>query len=423
MRDHDTHFRLLESAANSVREESPGVHTLKVIAAAAILIAPVSLASQQRITRAQAIESALARGGRLAIAAADTSVARAGLLAARLLQDPALAASYSKSTPKLHFSLELPIDLPGVRSARIGSASAAVRASEYRYQFERAAAALDADTTYTRALAAAAHARLSRRNALVADTLLQMTIVRRDAGDASDLEVELAKVNAGQEHNLATADSVDLTSALIDLQAAMGVITPEPTIIPADTLTFPDSTTYASSGTPLQIAAGLQSIVSAERNVQAQHRSIFGSPALMGGFETRDPGGTGNEILPTFGVTIPIPLFNRNRGGIAQAKAELNRAHAELTVTRLQYATTLLRMERQRGTAYSRASRDRVLLASANRVAQMSITAYREGAFSLSNVFEAQRSARDVLRQYVDDLADAWIADAALRVLTLTAPR
>lgn len=399
------------------------MHTLKVIMAAAILIAPVSLSSQQRITRAQAIESALARGGRLAIAAADTSVARAGLFSARLLQDPAFAASYSKSAPKLHFSLELPIDLPGVRSARIGSASAAVRASEYRYQFERAAAALDADTTYTRALAVAAHALLSRRNALVADTLLQMTIVRRDAGDASDLEVELARVNAGQERNLATADSVDLTSALIDLQAAMGVITPEPTIVPADTLTFPDSATYASSGTPLQIAAGLQSIVSAERNVQAQHRSIFGSPALMGGFETRDPGGTGNEILPTFGVTIPIPLLNRNRGGIAQAKAELNRARAELTVTRLEYAATLLRMERQRGTAYSRASRDRVLLASANRVAQMSITAYREGAFSLSNVFEAQRSARDVLRQYVDDLADAWIADAALRVLTLTAPR
>ena len=143
----------------------------------------------------------------------------------------------------------------------------------------------------------------------------------------------------------------------------------------------------------------------------------------MGGFETRDPGGTGNEILPTFGVTIPIPLLNRNRGGIALAKAELNRARAELTVTRLVYAATLLRMERQRGTAYSRASRDRVLLESANRVAQMSITAYREGAFSLSNVFEAQRSARDVLRQYVTDLADAWIADAALRVLTLTAPR
>jgi outer membrane protein TolC len=49
----------------------------------------------------------------------------------------------------------------------------------------------------------------------------------------------------------------------------------------------------------------------------------------------------------------------------------------------------------------------------------MSLTAYREGAASLTNVLEAQRSARDVLANYVDDLADAWIATAELRVLAL----
>jgi hypothetical protein len=50
----------------------------------------------------------------------------------------------------------------------------------------------------------------------------------------------------------------------------------------------------------------------------------------------------------------------------------------------------------------------------------MSVRAYREGATPIAYVMEAERSARDVLRQYVDDLADAWIADAVLRVLTLT---
>jgi hypothetical protein len=63
---------------------------------------------------------------------------------------------------------------------------------------------------------------------------------------------------------------------------------------------------------------------------------------------------------------------------------------------------------------------DRELLQSANRVASMSVRGYREGAFPIANVLEAQKSARDVLRQYVDDLADAWIADATLRVLTLS---
>ncbi|MEO8192204.1 MAG: TolC family protein [Gemmatimonadales bacterium] len=380
-----------------------------------------SAAGSQAITREQAVQAALARAGRLAIASADSSAARAMLMGARALQNPALAASYSKSPPQLHFTLELPIDLPGLRGARIASATAAVRAAGYRFRFEKAAAALDADTTFTRALAAAARARLSRRNALVADTLLQMAIARRDAGDASELEVELARVNAGQQHNLAIADSVELTGSLIDLQAAMGAITSAPVITLADSLYLPDSGRYSSlRGTPLPIAAGLESVVSAENRLLAERRSVFGSPALMGGIETRDPGGTGNELLPTFGVTLPIPLLNRNRAGKAQASAELMRARAELSVTRLEYTATLMRMERQRTTAYARAARDRSLLASANRVASMSVTAYRAGAVPLSNVFEAQRSARDILRQYIDDLAELWIADATLRVLTLT---
>ena len=50
----------------------------------------------------------------------------------------------------------------------------------------------------------------------------------------------------------------------------------------------------------------------------------------------------------------------------------------------------------------------------------MSVTAYKAGAMALPNVFEAQRNARDILRQYIDDIAAAMIADASLRLLTLT---
>ncbi|MEO8578512.1 MAG: TolC family protein, partial [Gemmatimonadales bacterium] len=370
-------------------------------------------AAQQPVTRTQAIETSLSRGGRLAIAVADTSAARARLAGARVFQNPSLSASYSKSPPELHFIVDLPIDLPGLRNARIASALAGLRAADYRYRFEKAAAALDADTTFTRALAAAARARLSERNALAADTLLQMTVIRRDAGDASDLEVELARVNAGQQHNLATADSVELTGLLIDLQAVMGTIAERPTIVLADTLYLPDSGILAPPpGIPLQIASGLESVNAAERNVRVEKKSVLGSPSLMGGVETRDPGGYENKLLPTFGISIPIPLLNRNSAGIAQARAELLRARADLTVTTLEYNATLNRMQRQRATAYARAVRDRSLLVSANRVASMSVTAYRAGAFPLSNVFEAQRTAREVLRQYIDDLAEVWIADA-----------
>ena len=63
----------------------------------------------------------------------------------------------------------------------------------------------------------------------------------------------------------------------------------------------------------------------------------------------------------------------------------------------------------------------RTLVASANRVAALSLTAYREGAAPLATAIEAQRNVREILSQYIDDLAAAWIATAALRVRALTA--
>ena len=48
----------------------------------------------------------------------------------------------------------------------------------------------------------------------------------------------------------------------------------------------------------------------------------------------------------------------------------------------------------------------------------MALTAYREGASGLANVLEAQRAAREVLREYIDDLAAAWVATAELRVFS-----
>jgi outer membrane protein TolC len=52
----------------------------------------------------------------------------------------------------------------------------------------------------------------------------------------------------------------------------------------------------------------------------------------------------------------------------------------------------------------------------------MALTAYREGASTLASVLEAQRTARDVLGQYIDDLAAAWIATAELRALATPVP-
>ena len=130
--------------------------------------------------------------------------------AARAFPNPTLTGSYSKSFPTQHFSVEFPIDLPGIRELRGRSARLGLDAARLKYHLARATIALDADTTYTHAVAAREHLVLSRRNALDGDSLLHMVERRRDAGDASDMDVELARVNAGQQANTAAADSLTL---------------------------------------------------------------------------------------------------------------------------------------------------------------------------------------------------------------------
>ena len=377
--------------------------------------------SQQPVTRAQAIESAVTRGARAAVARADTLVAAAQLLTARSWDNPSLAATYSKSPPSYHTIVDFPLDITGLRGTRVQAAQAGRLASQYRFEFERAAAALDADTSYTRALAALERVRLSRRNARDADSLRRMAVIRRDAGDASDLDVLLATVNAGQAANLAIADSVTLISTIFDLQTVMGLDTTRIAIVPSDSLTMPPTTPpNAVPEVALPIAAARQALTAADLSVRLQRRSLFTPFSLQGGVEWGDPSTPG--LLPTVGVSIPLPLLNRNRGPIAQAEAERERARAELSLALFQTQATIGRARRERAVALEKLQRDQVLVASANRIAAMSLVAYREGAQGLPAVLEAQRNAREILSQYINDLTDAWIATATLRLFSLTAP-
>jgi cobalt-zinc-cadmium efflux system outer membrane protein len=383
---------------------------------------PAGLSGQQPISRQQAVDIAVARGARAAVARADTLVGAAQLITAKGRDNPSLAATYSKAVPTYHAILDLPLDIGGIRGARIRAAEATRLASQYRFQFERAAAALDADTTYTRALAALERVKLSRRNARDADSLRRMAVIRRNAGDASELDVLLATLNAGQGANLAAADSVSLISSIFDLQTVMGLDTNRISVMPSDSLTLPPSSPFPDvmPAVTLPVAAAQQALGAADLSVTVQRRSLFTPFSVQGGLEWGDPGQTG--LLPTVGVSIPLPLLNRNRGQIALAEAERERARAELALTLFETQATIGRASRQRSVALEKLQRDGLLVESANRIVAMSLLAYREGAQALATVLEAQRNARDILSQYISDLADVWIATATLRLYALTVP-
>lgn len=388
----------------------------------AAIFYPAAARGQQVVplTRADAIAAVVVRGPRAGLGRADTALASARLLTAKAIPNPALAASYTKDVPSYHVTADFPLDFLTVRGLRVQSAEAAQAAARYRFTFDQALLALDADTSYTRALAAQAHVALSARNAVAADSLHRIAIARRDAGDASDLDVELATVYAGQQENLAAADTLALTSALLDLQALLGTQGSDVRVVLADSLAPPAtaSMAVAPASTSLPVRSATAALESADLALRVEHRNVFMIPGLLLGFDTGDPGGTGSRLLPVIGLSVPLPLFNRNKGPIAAAQAERDRADAELAVSRSASDAALARAMREERGALARVERDRLLVASAERVATMSLAAYREGAAPLTSVLEAQRNARDVLGQYIDDVAGALVASATVRALT-----
>ena len=384
------------------------------------LLAPSELLAQQPVTRAAAVTAALIRGARAALGRADTAAALGVARTARAFPNPTVSGTYSKDTPNYHALGDLPLDLPWLRAPRIGAAESARDAARYRFAFERAAIRFDVDTTYTRGLAAALHARLSRRTALDADSLLRIAELRRDVGDVSELDVRLAAVNAGQLENIAVDDSFAALSTLLALQLQMGLSGDEPMITLIDSLVPPaplDSEAAGGHGL-LPVAAAEASLRSAERSLAFARRSRF-APSLQLGFDTGDPTSpTPHQLLPVVGFSLPLPLFNWSGGEVMRAAAERDRARAQLDLTRRETDAAVARAQRNLAAARTRLRRAAGLVESANRIAAMSLRAYSEGAVALASVLEAQRNARDILARYIDDLAAADAAARALRLLT-----
>jgi len=87
---------------------------------------------------------------------------------------------------------------------------------------------------------------------------------------------------------------------------------------------------------------------------------------------------------------------------------------------RVELNAALSLAERERTIARARLERTQTLVGVADRVAGLSLLAYREGASTLPVVLEAQRSARDTRTQSVEAMGALRTATARLRLLSLS---
>lgn len=126
----------------------------------------------------------------------------------------------------------------------------------------------------------------------------------------------------------------------------------------------------------------------------------LGADALMQGpLGPNSPHGYG------FGLSVPLPLFNRNQGGILQAEADLRSAQTDLEKTRLQveidvenafrdYTQSELLVKAYRGG----------VLEDAKAAKDIASTAYQRGGTTILDLLDAFRTFNTTMLGYIDAL-------------------
>ena len=154
-------------------------------------------------------------------------------------------------------------------------------------------------------------------------------------------------------------------------------------------------TVQAATARP-DVAAATGEVARATTETRLQRALRTPAPTLGAGYKHNG----GNDTF-VFGVTIPLPLFNRNAGTIARAEAERrgaeNRAQSVLLGVNLdvQQAVNTVDVSRARVEYIERDA-----LKNAQETRDIILASYRAGAITLIDFLDAQRAYRDTLRSY-----------------------
>lgn len=125
-----------------------------------------------------------------------------------------------------------------------------------------------------------------------------------------------------------------------------------------------------------------------------------------------------NDKAWSAGLSVPLPLFDRNQAGRQEARCKAARAAEEQRAGKVKIRSNLAQTYQGWAAAFALAAalRDRAI-PGAQQAFQATREGYRQGKFSYLMVLEAQRTLFELKQQYVDTLADYHTSRVAVERL------
>jgi len=383
------------------------------VAGAAVLLAQLfpCYAHAEALTLEQAVALTLSASPELRSAAYTVAIAEGACLQAGLRPNPELSllreGTSSRSGRTSTYQLSQPIELGGKRGARI-------RLAEQEQALARGevgvtAAELRASVTaaYLDALTAQEHVELANESLNLAGKATNAAGRRVAAGKISPLEQTRSRVaEAGARLELAQAQA-DAALARRRLAAFWGSTQPEarPLVTPDLNLaTIPPLPTLQArlEASPQMQRARLQ-VARETAQVDLAKADRVPDVTLTLGRKTDSLGTAAQTVV---GVSMPLPLFNRNQGNLLSALRRADKARTDAEVEYLK-ATQALADAHQRATVAQEQidSMREEILPAAQSAFNAAVTGFELGKFGFIDVLDAQRTLFQSRAQYLGALS------------------
>jgi outer membrane protein, heavy metal efflux system len=298
------------------------------------------------------------------------------------------------------FSLSQPLEVGGKRSARVAAGRAALDAARARLVQSKADFAFSLADAYALAEAAERRVTLAEEAVTLSDETLRASRALVDAGKEAELRTLQAQAAlTGARASLEEARA-ERTGAFSRLTALVGSTTPY-TSLSDSLLTSPKLTSQPDDidalSTPAVQAAEADREAAARRVRIERTRAV---PDVTVSAGVRRFSGDDSTALVA-GVSLPIPVFDQNRGNITAAQGELQAAEARLNAARFDAEADIRTARFQLGAAQSRADAAGQGETSAAEAFRLTRIAYESGKAPLVELINARRSLAEARDQTI----------------------
>ena len=411
-----TKFRLAAGAAALLLSASGGAFSQGVSQGPAVGVqAPQTAAEPLSLTKA--IELALEGNPEVAAATRQFEATEGQVLQGRARPNPELAYSLEDARSKTRtqsWQLNLPVELGGKRAARTKAAEKTREQAQAQLAELQATVRANVAAAYFDVLTAQERLVLARDSAALAKSSTDTVSKRVAAGKVSPVEESKARVaEAGVRVELAQAAS-EQRNALSRLFALLGRIDAPYTVLEGKAENLPSVPSLADLQPLISSAPGVvlarievdrrKALTALEQSKRVPDVTV--SVGMQRSNETQR-----NVLL--FGVSVPLPVFDRNQGNLLEALKLEDKARDELQAATVRLHSEVAQARERLSTITAEVqSLQQDVLPGAKSAYDAATIGFENGKFNFLEVLDAQRTYFTAKSQYLKALGEAHRAAA-----------